>query len=76
MGCQKFCSCSIFFDEPFTRGLIVNGGPLRRRIRASYLYVKCIFMRDISRAISLLGSQALIVTDFLGYFVICMQKQK
>lgn len=70
MGRQKFCSCPIFFDEPFTWFDRERGSPPR----ASYLYVKCIFMRGISRAIIRLS--ALIATDFLGFLLFVSQKQK
>lgn len=64
MGRQKFCSCPIFFDEPFTRGLIVNGTyPFTEHTHLLLVRVAYIYARHLACHYCL-EFEALISTDF------------
>lgn len=59
---QKFCSCPIFFDEPFTR----EWDSLPREIRVSYLYIREVYIYARNFTSHYFSKfQDLIATDFL-----------
>jgi len=72
---QKFRSRPIFFDEPFTRGLIVC--VIGTHSLAEYTPLTwSIYLREEFYGHYSFEIRALVVTDFLEYFIICIAKTK
>lgn len=64
---QKFSSCPIFFDEPFTRGLTVNGPPSFAE-PPPLIYTCSVYLCETFRAPLFHRTFGpLIVADFFGF---------